>query len=613
MTTLFIIILVTVVLFIWGKYSPDVIALGSLLALFLSGILTVPEALSGFSNSTVVMIAALFLVGEGLARTGWTALIGRKFVEMAKNKMSRLLVLVASGSGTLSGFVSNTGTVAALLPVTIAAAWGAGTLPSKLLLPVAFGSNAGGLLTLTGSPTNIIVSDYLRDQNVPGFSFFEFALIGLPCLILVVLYMRYIGTKLLPSVDTGNKPINLDEEMHKWISEFSIGENLYRLRVRSMSPLLNTPIDQWDFEKRYNVTVVRLRRRHPKPLQGKVPFVEFPAGDTVMLYHDILTVKGEAADVDRMVLDLSLGLIPMEFREDELKKEFVNQEVGMVEVLITPKSYFVGRSFKLGAYLSQFKIQLLGVNRQGAPLSGTDIRIKAGDSLIIRGSWENIEKLKSVYENLVIVGSPESMAKNVDTLNTRSYIALGIMALMIILLSFKVLPAVISVMICAALMMFTGCIPWDKMYKSIGWESVVMIGAMIPLGVALQKTGAAQQISDAMVASFGGSDPIWLLAGLFMLTTILSQTINNSATAVLMAPIAFMAASGMGISPRPFLMAVAVAASTAYITPMGTPTNAMVMGAGGYKFMDYVKVGTPLLILTFVMSMALIPLIWPFE
>lgn len=612
-TLLFAIILVTVLLFIWGKYPPDMVALGSLLALYLTGILTVPEALSGFSNATVVMIAALFIIGEGLSRTGWTAVIGRKFVKMAKNKISRLIVLVTSGSGTLSGFVSNTGTVAALLPVTIAAAWGAGTLPSKLLLPVAFGSNAGGLLTLTGSPTNIIVSDYLSDQHQVGFSFFEFSLIGVPVLLLAVLYMRVFAVRLLPDVKTNNRPVNLDEEVHKWISDFSIGENLYRLRVRSMSPMLNTPLNQWNLEKEYGVSVVRLRRRHPKPLQRVEPYVEFPEGETVMFYHDILTVKGASKDIERMTRELKLGLIPQEFEKEELKKEFINQEVGLVEVIITPKSYFVGRSFPLGQYLSRFGVQLLGINRNGKPLQDVNVTLKEGDSLIIRGSWENIDKLKSIYENLVICGSPESMSKDVDVLNTRSYMALGILVLMIVLLAFKLVPGVIGVMICAALMLLTGCVPLGKVYKSIGWESVIMIGAMIPLGVALQKTGAAQLISDTMVGAMGNSNPILLMAGLFLLTTLLSQTINNSATAVLMAPIAFMAATGIGVSPRPFMMAVAVSASTAYITPMGTTTNAMVMGAGGYKFTDYVKVGTPLLLLTFILAMVLIPVIWPFD
>ncbi|TRZ41794.1 SLC13 family permease [Robertkochia solimangrovi] len=611
--TLCLILVVTIALFIWGKYPPDVVALISMLSLYLTGILDVPETLSGFSNPTVIMVAALFIIGEGLSRTGWTALAGRKFVELAGKSVPKLLVIVTLGSGVLSGFVSNTGTVATLMPVSISAAWTAGTLPSKILLPVAYGSNAGGLLTLTGTPTNIIVSDHLMENHMEGFSFFEFGLIGIPMLILAIAYFRFFGHKLLPNIKTSNKPINLDAELSKWIEDFSIGDNVYRLRIRSMSPLIDTQIKDWEMESKFNVTVIRLRRRHFNKIKAKSAFVEFPNGKTEMRYHDIITVKGQPSDIDRFMQEFKLGLIPDELHEEELKREFINSEVGMVEVIVTPKSYFVGRTIPLGLYLSQQGIQLLGVSRGGEPINDVNISIKAGDSFIIRGSWEKIDRLKSIYENLVICGSPEAMVKNVDTLDYKSYISLGIMILMILLLSLNVMPGSIAVLLCAGIMMFTGCVPIEKAYKNISWTSVIMIAAMIPMGVALQKTGAAQMISDSLIETLGESQPVMLMGGIFILTTLLSQTINNTATAVLMAPIAYMAALGIGVSPRPFMMTVAVSASTAYMTPMGTTTNAMVMSAGGYKFMDYLKTGTPLLILTFLMSLVLIPFFWPFE
>ena len=222
MITLLIILFITIVLFIWGKFPPDVVALISMITLYLTGILTVDEALSGFSNSTVIMIAALFIIGEGLSRTGWTALAGQRFVSWAKKSVPRLLVIVTLGASVLSGFVSNTGTVAALLPVTVSAAWSAGTLPSKLLMPVAFGSNTGGLLTLTGTPPNIIASNTLVQNNMEGFSFFEFSLIGIPLLIITILYFRYVGYRLMPSNTTNEKPADIDVEMHKWIESYSV-------------------------------------------------------------------------------------------------------------------------------------------------------------------------------------------------------------------------------------------------------------------------------------------------------------------------------------------------------------------------------------------------------
>lgn len=613
MVLVLVILAVTIALFIWGKFPPDVVALMSMIALFLFDILDVKETLSGFSNPTVMMIAALFIIGEGLSRTGWTAIAGKKFVEWAKNSVPKLLVIITLGSSVLSGFVSNTGTVAALLPVTVSSAWNAATLPSKLLMPVAFGSNTGGLLTLTGTPPNIIVSNALTEQGFEGFSFFEIGLIGIPLLIAAILYFRFLGYRLLPSNKTNNKPVSIDDELYKWIENYSIGNNLYRLRIRSMSPLQNTTLSEWDFEKNYHVSVMRLKRRHPNMVKGIFPFVEFPKPSTEMRYHDIITVKGDAKDVDHVIRKFKLGVIPLKPDDQAaLKDEFINQEVGMAQMIITPKSRLVGSSIPLGSYLKQFNIQLLGASRANKPINGTHIKIEAGDAFVIRGSWKNIEALSAMYENLVISGSPEAMAKNVDKLTLKSYIALFTLVVLIFLLVFKILPGAIAALVCAGIMMLTGCVPISKAYKGISWTSVVMIAAMIPMGMALQKTGVAQLAAKSLVDFFGKAGPVYLLGAFFILTTAMSQTINNSATAVLMAPISLLAATTLGVSPKPFMIAVAVSASTAFLTPVGTTTNAMVMAAGGYKFIDYLKVGAPLLLFFFTITIILVPIIWPF-
>ena len=612
MVSVLVILSITIVLFIWGKFPPDVVALLSMISLFLFGILDLNETLSGFSNPTVIMIAALFIIGEGLSRTGWTALAGRKFVIWARNSTSKLLVIVTLGSGLLSGFVSNTGTVAALLPVTVSAAWNAGTLPSKLLMPIAFGSNTGGLLTLTGTPPNIIASNALLEAGMEGFSFFEFGLIGLPLLLITILYFKFLGYRLLPSHTATDRPINLDTEVHKWIENYSIGDNLYRFRIRSMSPLINTKISDWHFEEKHKVNIMRLRRRHPSPIKGIPAFVEFPNPETEMRYHDIITVKGASRDVDDMMIQYKLGVIPFEYTSANLKEELINQEVGLSQMIITPNSAFVGKTIPLGMFLEQAGIQLVGISRNNSPLKDTHITVRPGDAFIIRGSWEAIENLQKAYEHVVISGSPEAMAKNVDVLTPKSYIALGTLILMILLLVFKLLPGAMAALICAGILMLTGCVPISKAYKGISWTSVVMIAAMIPMGVALQKTGIAQSAASTLVTNLGAIHPAVLLGGIFLLTTALSQTINNSATAVLMAPIALIAATSLGVSPKPFLIAVAISASTAFLTPVGTTTNAMVMAAGGYKFMDYVRVGAPLLLLFFLCTILLVPIIWPF-
>ena len=606
------ILAITIALFVWGKFTPDIVALISMISLFLTGILDATETLSGFSNPTVIMIAALFIIGEGIAQTGWTAMAGKKFVEWAGKSVPKLLVIVSLGAGVLSGFVSNTGTVATLMPLTISSAWSIGTLPSKMLMPVAFGSNTGGLLTLTGTPPNIIASNALIEAGFEGFSFFEFALIGLPLLLIALVYFRYVGYKLLPKNKTNNKPVNIESTLHNWIEAYKIDSGYYRLRIRSLSPLIDTKLEDWHLERDYNVSIIRLKRRHPNILKGIHQFEEFPDPNTELRYHDIITVKGETEAINKLMISFRLGLLPLEPITDELKNNLINQEVGMTEVIVNPNSILVGRQYTLGDYFKRYGIQLLAASRNNKPLKDKEITVKAGDAFLIRGTWEHIDDLKKQHENLVIIGSPEGMAKNVESLSTKSYIALGSLILMIVFMVFKIVPGSIAALISAGIILLTGCVPITKAYKGISWTSVVMIAAMIPMGIALQKTGTAQIIANGLVDYLGAIHPTLLLGGVFLLTTMFSQVINNSATAVLMAPIAILAASSLNLSPEPFMIVVAISASTAFLTPIGTTTNAMVMTAGGYKFMNYLKVGAPLLLVFFIISMVLVPIIWPF-
>jgi di/tricarboxylate transporter len=606
------ILTVTILLFIWGKFTPDIIALLSMLSLFAFGILNLNETLSGFSNPTVIMIAALFIIGEGLSQTGWTARAGEKFMELAGKSTTRLLLITTLGSGLLSGVVSNTGTVATLMPVTISSAWSIGTLPSKLLMPVAFGSNTGGLLTLTGTPPNIIVNNTMLESGLEGFSFFEFGLIGLPLLIITLIYFKYIGYRLLPSNKTNNKPVDISTTLHKWIEAYKVDDDYYRLRVRSVSPLLNTKIGDWNFETEHHVSILRIKRRHPNRLKGNEPFIELPNDDTEFMYHDIITVKGSTEAINALMIKFRLGLLPLEPIADELRNNLINQEVGMTEIIVTPKSVLVDRKVRIGRFFKRFGVQLMAASRNNVPLTEREITVKAGDAFLVRGIWSDIEQLKDHYENLVIIGSPEGIAKTVTNLTYKSYIALGALILMILLLVLDVVPGAIAAMIAAGIILITGCVPISKAYNGISWISVIMIAAMIPMGLALQKTGTAELIASGLVSSLGSLHPVVLLGGVFLLTTTFSQVINNSATAVLMAPIVIIAANSLDISAAPFMIAVAISASTAFLTPVGTTTNAMVMTAGAYKFKDYLKVGAPLLLLFLITTLVLVPIIWPF-
>lgn len=603
-----IILLFTIILFVWGKFPPDIVALLSMMGLFLTGVLSVKESLSGFSNPTVIMIGALFIIGEGLASTGWTAIAGQKLIQWSKGGVSKLLVFLTLGSGALSGFVSNTGTVATLLPVAIASSWNIGTMPSKMLMPVAFGSNTGGLLTLTGTPPNIIVSNTLSEQGFDAFSFFEFGLIGLPLLIIATLYFKYIGQRLLPTYKTKNQPVNIESEMKRWSESYQLDQDFFRLRIRSSSPIVGKKVGDLLLEENYGLKITQIRKIN----NGKPVFIDNPRRDLVLEKSDYLTVNGDSGAVNRLMVEFNLALQPITNIKEALQNEVISHEIGMAEVIIVPKSTFVGRSIKIGDYFQKFGIQLLGASRNNKAIKGKEITVRAGDTFLIRGSWKNIESLIDLHKDIVLCGRPEAMSKNVPTLNFKSFIALFSLVLMVVLMVFKIVPNTMAVLLSAGVVVLSGCIPVSKAYRGISWVSVIMIAAMIPMGIALQKTGIAQLVADGLVEYLGSIHPIAMLGGIFVLTSMFSQVINNSATAVLMAPITILAASSLGISPEPLMIGVAISASTAFLTPVGTTTNAMVMTAGGYKFIDYLKVGTPLLLLFLITSMIFIPLIWPF-
>lgn len=606
-----IILTITIILFIWGKYSPDLVALISMLSLFFTGILDLSETLSGFSNPTVILIAALFVIGEGLAQTGWTALAGQKLVQWSRGSSTKLLLFLTMGSGFLSGFVSNTGTVATLLPIAISASWNIGTLPSKLLMPTAFGSNTGGLLTVTGTPPNLIVSNALEEQGFEAFSFFEFGLIGLPLLIVTGVYFRFLGYRLLPSYQTKNRPISIESEMSRWMETYNLDQGFWRLRVRASSQLINTQIKDWPFEEEYGVLITRLKRA-PSNIPTIVPtFIDFPSPDTPFQHSDIITVKCEPQAINHLMITFDLALQPIHSLEEALEDQIINQELGIAEIIVVPKSTFAGRKIKIGEYFQKFGIQFLGASRNNKALEGQEILVRAGDALLVRGAWQNIEALNALHADLVVCGKPEEMVKSVPTLTIKSYISLASLLLMIVLMVFKLMPSAVAVLFCAGIMVLSGCVPATKIYPVISWVSVIMIAAMIPMGLALQKTGVAQMIADGLVQYLGAIHPLWMLGGIFVLTSLFSQVINNSATAVLMAPIAILAATSLGLSPKPFMVVVAVSASTAFLTPVGTTTNAMVMAAGGYKFGDYFKVGSLLILFFLIVSLGLIPLIWP--
>lgn len=631
----FLILAIAIALFIHGRLRSDLVALLSLMALFLGGIITTDQALAGFSDSTVILIAALFVVGEGLSRTGVTAWLGNMLIRTTAGSRTRLLVAVMLGAAALSAFISNTGTVATLLPAVVSAVWRIGALPSMYLMPLAFATNTGGLLTLTGTPSNIVVADALVKAGMAPFGFFEFALIGLPLLIFTLLYMVTIGRRLLPRRETDDRPVDLGKSVGEVANTFGLEERLYSLRVRARSPLAGKTLAESGVGRDYSVTVLRVDRNAPEDEDNDLESDDSPANgfrrlrdlvslrpagedsplpgaDTVINAQDRLLVKGRLEYVERLALEQHLGFQPVKGDGEALSAELLSSEIGIAEVLLAVRSQYIGRTLAEVRFADKYRVQVLGIWRGDRQLVKTIEPLKFGDALLVRGRWADIDLLASEPRNFVVVGSPEALSRQVVELTPRSAFAVLALAAMVIMMVTNVVPTVVAALITAVAMVLAGCLNMNQAYRSIGWQSVVLIAAMIPMSTALEVTGGAQLIADGLVATLGRFGPVALLGGVFLLTTAFSQVISNTATAVLVAPIVLGAAVTLGVSPYPLLMGVAVAASNAFMTPIATTTNLMVFTPGGYRFTDYFKVGAPLTVLFLLLTLLLVPRIWPF-
>ncbi len=590
----FVILGVTIALFVWGRLEPDLVAILSLLSLVLFGVIGTGDALSGFGNPTVVMIAALFVVGEGLSRTGVTGWGGKKLLEVARGSTLRLLVVVMLGTAFLSAFISNTGTVATLLPAVVAAAWTVGSKPSKFLIPLAFAANSGGLLTLTGTPPNIVIAQTLEQSGLRPFSFFEYALIGGPLLAAAVVYMALIGRKLLPDSATEDRPVDAAADLVDLAEAYSLGQNQFRLRIRAGSPLIGKTAAEAALGPTYGAPILRIEGREHAP-------------NAVLRHDDILVVRMVDANIDQIMNDLGLSLQSSAESPDEV----VSKEIGLAEIIPTPRSEFLGKPFAVGGIAERYDVQVLAVRRRGEPVTERELTLEFGDSILVRGTWEDIGALQNERHNFVVVGAPEEMASEVAGLRPRAAVAVAALIGMVVLMVSGLVPTVIAALLAAAATILGGCLTTREAYRSISWSSVVLIAAMIPMGKALESTGGASLVAEGLVNTLGNLSPIALMAGVFLLTTGFSQVINNTATAVLVAPIVIQAALDLNVSPHPLLMIVAISASTAFLTPIGTTTNILVFSPGGYRFGDYMKVGLPLMLIFLAISLMLVPLIWP--
>lgn len=605
-------------LFVSGKVRSDLVAICALVILVLFDILSPAEALSGFANSVVIMMIGLFIVGGGIFQTGLANIVSGKLLKLAGTNETKLLVTVMLSTSFIGAFVSNTGTVAVMLPIVISLAMSANVSPGKLLMPLAFASSLGGSLTLIGTPPNMVIRETLAKNGIAELTFFSFTPIGLVCLVLGTVLIIVFSKWLLKSRSGEDEGRSGSQSVHHLAQRYSLTGHLYRVQADSQSSIVSKPLKELSVLQQYGIHISEVRRKtsHKNPF-FKTINGEMAGPDTVIMDQDILYVKGTFQQVEAFAMDCGLTLLDHQATERVGGGEtdgYASAENGIAEVLIPPNSKHINQLIKHSGFREQYSVNVLGIQRKGEyVLHGLkDEKIRRGDALLVQGTWKNIAILSKEQADVVVVGQPLETAASMP-LSHKAPLAGGIMALMVALMIADLFPAVISVMIAAVLMVVTGCLRnMDAAYKTVNWESVVLIGGMIPMSVAIEKTGAASLISQGLVDSLGTAGPIALLAGIYFATSTLTLFISNTACAVLFAPIALAAAVQLGVNPVPFLFAVALASSICFAVPFSTPPNALVMSAGRYTFMDYVKVGLPVQLLLGVAMVALLPLFFPF-
>jgi di/tricarboxylate transporter len=614
MLIVFGLLAIVIILFVSDRLRLDLIAIMGLLALMLLDILTPQEALAGFADPVVLIIAGLFVVGGALVQTGVADRMGTWLGRVAGTREVSLIVIIMAVAALLSGFMSSTGTTAVLLPIVVSLARDARISPSKLLIPLALASLLGGILTLIGTPPNLVVSNQLVSEGLAPFGFFSFTPIGLIMLVIGVGFMALVGRFLLPDRQR-EELIFADEEGADGNGEISIRDlaetyqlpgHLFRLRIRRSSLLLGRTLANADLHNRYGITVLQIQHRADKySLPGSPQPV---TADTVLEAFDILHVQGSPQNVRRLARELDFTITA-----DESGGQAIAQEMGMVEVLLTQRSRLIGRSLAQVNFRAKYGLTVLGIRRMGQILEGRiiDIPLQFGDMLLVEGTWDRVRVLRRDARDFIVVGQPAEMAEAERPVRLGP-VAVAIMLGMLLLMTFEIVPTVTAVLLAAAALVLTGCLTMEDAYRNINWESVVLIAGMLPMATALQKTGGMAFIADGLTAGFGEMGPVAVMAGLFVLTAVFSQFISNTATAVLVAPIAFQTAASLGIAPQPLLMAVAVAASTSFATPVATPVNTLVLGPGGYRFADYAKVGISLQLIILVATLLFVPIFFPF-
>ena len=620
MTITLIILIITVAMFIWGKVRADIVALTALAALLVFGILTPAEALAGFSSPIVVMMIGLFVVGGAIMQTGLAKLTGNKLMALSRGNETITFLLVMLVTSFIGAFVSNTGTVALMMPIIMSLAAGSGMQSSRFLMPLAFAGSLGGMLTLIGTPPNLVIDEVLTEAGFKPLAFFSFFPVGIIVIAIGIIVLMPLSKIFLSKKQSGKKK-KQGKSLDDLVDEYQLLDNLHRYIVPSRRPsaaidengeqmdIVGKTLKDLSIQKKYGVSIIEIRNEKKSRL-GLVKDVSqnMAKSSSTIQVHDTLYIIGEEEKMKRFASDYGLR------KMKDVKIDFY--DLGLTEIVVMPTSNFAGLRIGEANLRKRFGINVLGVKRGDEYITDNLIATKlhVGDMLLVQGEWTNLAHLATDTSNWVVIDQPEKTADKV-LLDYKAPVAAAIMLLMIAMMVFDFIPVapVTAVIIAGLLTVFAGCFRnVEAAYKTINWESIVLIAAMMPMSTALEKTGASALVSQGLVDSLGSMGPTALLAGIYFTTSLMTMFISNTATAVLMAPIALVAAQQVGVSPYSFLFAVTLGASMCFASPFSTPPNALVMKAGGYTFMDYVKVGLPLQIIIGVVMTFVLPLLFPY-
>lgn len=611
-----IILALTAAFFVAGKLRSDIVALCSLLSLLFFQILTPEEALSGFSNSVVIMMVGLFVVGGAIVQTGLAKIISRKIMKLAGTSELRMFLLVMIVTAAIGAFVSNTGTVALMLPIVVSMAVHSGNSPRRLLMPLAFASSMGGMMTLIGTPPNLIIQDALVQAGFPSLSFFSFLPVGLVCLSVGILILLPLTRLFLSPHKREGETRDAGKSLDQLVKEYGLTDNLFRLKATMGTKAVGRTVIELDVYRQYGINILEIRRAKGTHRFLRTVNQQMASSEIRLETDDVLYVSGHADAVQRMSSEYGFEMMDTSSVEGNEKVSALDfYDIGIAEILLTPSASIVGQMVKEAGIRSKFNVNVLGIRRRSGYVLHDigNVKLHSGDVMLVQGKWKDIARLEQEDTEWVVLGQPLKQAEQV-TLDYKAPTAAAIMILMVALMVFDWIPVapVTAVMAAGVLMVLTGCYRnVEAAYKTINWETIVLFAAMLPMSHALEKTGASAWISEMLVQSMGGSNPILMLAGVYFTTSLMTMFISNTVTAVLMAPIALHSALQIGVSPTPYLFAVTVAASMCFASPFSTPPNALVMPAGPYSFKDYINVGLPLQIIMGVVMTVVLPLLFP--